>query len=1053
MKKSLDFSIRYGKADGWMLKLCLLCLICLGGSNISLQAKTEGNEAVKMLEETSQQQKEILLRGSVKDKDGFPLPGATIQVKGTSQGTTTDADGEYYIMVKGVEKPVLVFTFIGMQTQEITFQKGKHRIEVVLEESTQTLQETVVTGIYTRNIESFTGAVKTFTGEELKLIGPQNVLKSLSALDPSVILTENNLQGSNPNAKMDIAINGKMTVTDLGQEYETDPNQPLFILDGFESTLQAIQDLNMDRVECISILKDAASTAIYGSKAANGVIVVETKKPQAGKLRVNYNGSLTFAWADLSDYNLMNAAQKLEFEKLAGAYKTPNGNGYVNLGPDGEIIAESMMAEYYDKLRRVKEGYDTYWMNEPLRNACSQAHSLYLDGGDTAFRYGVGLSYNKNMGVMKGSDRNVFNGNITLTYRIKNLSFNSQTSIGNTDSNNETVTFSRFSRMNPFFDKRTANGEIPRYAYRFASASESGYSYVYNPLWDMNQNSFNKSNIHNFSENFQIEWTILPSLRLRGNLQYSLSKTLTEAFTSPEETTQYQLKANQKGRYSNTSTTSNNYNGRLNLTYGKNFGKNTINAVGGMQFSENHSKNYGFIAQGYQNDKYWNPAFSMGYAEGSKPSSKDNKSRSVSYYANFNYTYDMRYLLDFNYTTNGSSQFGINDPFTTTWSVGLGWNIHKEKWFVDSKNFNYLKLRASYGNPGNQNFDAKLAGSIYGYDTSDANLFGLAALVNRWGNKDLEWQKTQTYNVGLNAQFFQSRLNITFDYQYRTNDPMLVTISLPPSTGTLSTPINVGATKNQSITANITAYIFKKRDLNWYISTNINHNKSEYYNIGNTLEALNEAGRASSSLLRMYDGASATGLFVVRSAGIDPATGNEIFIKKDGTYTYEFNQNDEVLFGDSNPDIQGSINSSLTWKDFSFGASFSYRMGGEVQLSTLLNKVENISASALDYNQDVRAFTDRWQKPGDIAKFKRIDDTSSTPMSSRFIATENTLQCSSINIGYRTTRAKFLKTIGATSFNVTAYMNDIFRISTIKEERGLDYPFQRSFSLSFGFGF
>ena len=142
-----------------------------------------------------------------------------------------------------------------------------------------------------------------------------------------------------------------------------------------------------------------------------------------------------------------------------------------------------------------------------------------------------------------------------------------------------------------------------------------------------------------------------------------------------------------------------------------------------------------------------------------------------------------------------------------------------------------------------------------------------------------------------------------------------------------------------------------------------------------------------------------------------------------------------------------------TWKDFSFGASFSYRMGGEVQLSTLLNKVENISASALDYNQDVRAFTDRWQKPGDIAKFKRIDDTSSTPMSSRFIATENTLQCSSINIGYRTTRAKFLKTIGATSFNVTAYMNDIFRISTVKEERGLDYPFQRSFSLSFGFGF
>jgi TonB-dependent SusC/RagA subfamily outer membrane receptor len=289
--------------------------------------------------------KELLIRGSVKDADGFPLPGVTVQIKGTNQGTTTDADGEYYIMVKNVEKPILVFSFIGMETQEVKFQKGKHRIDVVLVESQQEMQEVVVNGIYTRNIESFTGSVATFKGDDLKLIGPQNVLRSLSALDPSIIITENNLQGSNPNAKLDITINGKMSIVDLEQEYETDPNQPLFILDGFETTLQTISDLNMDRVESISILKDAASTAIYGSKAANGVIVVETKKPQAGKLRVNYNGSLSVAWADLSDYNLMNSAQKLEFEKLSGVYKTTNGNGYVNLDQNGEVIGASMMAD------------------------------------------------------------------------------------------------------------------------------------------------------------------------------------------------------------------------------------------------------------------------------------------------------------------------------------------------------------------------------------------------------------------------------------------------------------------------------------------------------------------------------------------------------------------------------------------------------------------------------------------------------------------------------------------------------------------------------------
>jgi hypothetical protein len=265
--------------------------------------------------------------------------------------------------------------------------------------------------------------------------------------------------------------------------------------------------------------------------------------------------------------------------------------------------------------------------------------------------------------------------------------------------------------------------------------------------------------------------------------------------------------------------------------------------------------------------------------------------------------------------------------------------------------------------------------------------------------------------------------------------------------------MNIGATKNQSISGTLTAYIFKQRDLNWYISANASHYTTEYYNIGDILQKYNEEGRASQTMLRYYDGASTSALYVVRSAGIDPATGNEIFIKKDGTYTYEWNAEDEVLYGDSTPDVQGSINTSLTWKDFSFGASFSYRMGAETQLSTLLNKVENISTDQLKYNQDVRALTERWQKPGDIAKFKRIDDTMGTKMSSRFIATENTLQCSSINIGYRTTRAKFLKAMGATSFNVTAYMNDIFRISTVKEERGLSYPFQRSFSLSFGIGF
>lgn len=998
-----------------------------------------------------QDMKLVTIKGRIRDKNKNPIPGATVLIVGSTRGVASDPEGNFSISAQPTD--VLRVSFIGYDSKTIEI-RGKTFIEVVLEESEEQLEEVVANGIYTRNIESFTGSISTFKGEELKTIGAQNILRSLSALDPSVIITENNLQGSNPNARMDITINGKMSITDLEQEYETDPNQPLFILDGFETTLQTIVDLNMDRVESISILKDASSTAIYGSKAANGVIVIETKKPQPGKLRLNYNGSLTIGWADLSDYNLMNSAQKLEFEKLSGVYKVflTGEMGSVNLDPNGEIISDVGRKEYYEKLKTVKEGLNTYWLNEPLQTAYTHAHNLYIDGGDQAFRYGVGLSYNKNMGVMKNSTRDILNGNITLTYRVDKFSFTNQTTIANTFADNETVAFQKFSRMNPFYMKRTEKGKVAKYVH--ASTGDGvNYSYIWNPLWDMKQNSFRESTNNAFTNNFQMEWHVYRSLRLRGNFSYSLTKQEGETFVSPNETGEAEKDVMKRGSYTKSSSTATSYNGRVNLTYGEMFGRHTLNVAGGVQFTENKNKADAFSAQGYMTDQFSNPNFSVGYTEGSRPQASDTKTRSVSFYSNLNYAYDMRYLADFNFASNGASQFGVNDPFTATWSVGVGWNLHNESFLKNQNVINYLKLRYSYGNPGNQNFDAKLSGNIYGYTTKYVNPFGLSAMINTWGNNDLKWQKTKTHNWGINGTLLGNRLNFAVDYQLRKNKPMLVRIDLPSSTGALSAPMNIGATKNYSISANVTYYLLKQKDMNWYISGNINHNETKYYNVGNVLEKFNEEGRASNSLLRIYDGASISALYTVRSAGIDPATGNEIFIRKDGTYTYEYNIDDEVLYGDSNPDVSGTLNTSFTYKGFSCSVAFSYSLGADIQLSTLLNKVENISEDMLKYNQDARALTARWKKPGDRAKFKRIDDTTPTYMSSRFMETENTLKCTSINLGYRTSTAHFLKYIGASSFSVNAYMNDIFRLSSVKEERGLDYPFQRSVTISLGVSF
>ena len=993
-----------------------------------------------------------IYRGTVVDDQNEPLPGVTVLLDGSKTvGTTTNENGKFQIALDN-PKATFQFSYVGMKTKVVKLNPGKENT-VMLENDSQTLQETVVNGIYTRNIESFTGQVSTFSGDQLKAIAPQGILKSLAILDPSVILTDNMEFGSDPNRLADISINGKMNVQALSQEYETDPNQPLFILDGFESDLRTITDLNMDRVESISVLKDASATAIYGSKAANGVIVVETVKPKAGKLRLSYNGSLQIGWADLSDFNMMNAAEKLEYELLSGVYGQLDSNG--------KPIDEIKRREYMSKMRLVKEGHDTYWLNEPLRTAITQNHNLYMDGGDQAFRYGAGLSYGKTEGVMKGSDREVINGNIQLNYRVDNFNFSNQTSINYSDYQNEVVPFSRYSQMNPFYDKRTEDGEIPKYVYQV-----DGGATIWNPLWDSVQNSYSKGNSVGITDNFQFEWRILQNLRLRGSAQYSMTKTSTEAFTSPNATTEASKAENKRGSWNKTENTNTRWSGRLNATYGVSFGVHTINAVAGAQVSQTTNRTDGYGVIGYLSDQFSNPNFSVGYPEGGKPNSVDNKTRNASFYGNFNYAYAMRYLLDFNLTSSGASQFGIDNPFTTTWSVGVGWNVSNESWFKN-KVVSYLKINASYGNPGNQNYDAKLASSIYNYITNYTNPFGLAAIIDKWGNRGLEWQKTKTYNVGTTMTLFGNRWNLSGNYQVRRTEPQLVSINLPGSTGVTTAPMNVGGTDNRSWSASTTVYIIRKGELNWYVSGNVNHNTTKYMHIGHTLDQYNQAGKDeelgatattgvrtnSSSLMRMYDGASTTGLYVVRSLGIDPATGNELFVRKDGTVTYEWNSDDEILWGDTNPKFTGSMSTSLTWKGFSVAASFTFRSGGDVYLSTLMDKVENIGESSREYNQDRRALTDRWKKPGDIARFKRIDDTTASHKTSRFIATEHTLQCSSISIGYRTVSWPFIRKAGLSSVDIRAYMNDIFRISNIKEERGYNYPFQRSVSMSLGLSF
>ena len=740
----------------------------------------------------------------------------------------------------------------------------------------------------------------------------------------------------------------------------------------------------------------------------------------------------------------MNSSEKLQYEKLAGYYGSLDANG--------NIIDEYYQNLYNQRMLRTKQGIDSYWMNEPLQTGFTQSHNIFAEGGDAAFRYGIGMTYTQTQGVMKNSNRDVLNGNVQLTYRIDKFAFTNQTNITNTDVENPTVSFSDFARTNPFYDKYNEYGEIEQVIEEIKSPT-GGTQYITNPLWDLNQKSYDKNNQLSFTNNFQIEYRPLPELRIRGKLGLIVGRYNSKQFDSPEMSKYLTTDELKRGSYTESNTKSSSYDGSLDVSYGKTFGKHTVNAIGGMQISENNSNLSMFQAIGYSSDLFSNPNFANGYPEGGRPSSSIAKSRTASYYANFNYGYQLRYLVDFNLRTDGSSVYGVNNPFSTTWSLGLGWNIHNEDFFNKNGVLNYLKLRYSIGNPGNANLDAKMANSIYTYYTQYPNMFGLAALISSWGNSGLKWQRTNEHNVGIDIEMFHNRLRLSTDFFIKKTDPLLLSIDFPPSTGISQVPMNIGAMKNIGTTFTGSYIIIRKPDMNWTVNANLRHIRTTYYNIGDLLEKYNEKGRTNQTLTRYYDGASNTALYAVRSAGIDPMTGNEIFIRKDGSYTFKWDSADEVICGDSTPDIEGAFGTSFYWKGFSVNAIFSYRYGGQAFLSTLFNKVENISDVQVKYNQDKRALYDRWQKPGDIAKFKRIDDTSTTNMSSRFIADDNTLELSTVSVGYETTAGKWLQSIGASSFNVRIYGNNLFRLSTIKEERGIDYPFSRRISASVGIRF
>lgn len=1014
------------------------------GKFINITLKTTGGGASRGAMRTC--------TGHVTDaRTNEPVVGAQIRLAGTKPVAITGADGAFSFKCPAGRHKVRV-SCMGMKTLEV---EVKPVMDIVMEEDTKMLNDVVVTGIFRKSRESYTGSVSTITSDQLEQFRGANLLGTLKNVDASINFSIDNLNGSNPNNIPTINIRGNsslpMSVEAFNQGVKNNPNTPLVIMDGFEISLTKLMDYNDEEIASINILKDAAATAIYGSRGANGVIVVVSKQPEPGKLRVNVQAGVQLEIPDLGSYHLLNAADKLKLEKMAGLY-----DFRTDIDDNDLAYKEAYNKRYKD----VMSGVNTNWLVKPLRVGVGERYDLSLEGGSNEFRWTADVLYNNVSGAMKGSGRKTLNGSITLLYTYKNLTFRNYSSIGlNHSTESPYGSFSTYADQQPYNAPYDKDGNLRKLFDPFVKNAIAPE----NPLYNATRGSFDKSRYQELINNFAIDWDILPGLTLRGQLGISGTDNYSDWFRSPEDTyytngsTQYQTGDGflRRGlyRYGYGKTTT--WNAGLTLSYNKVF-KDVHSLYVGVNWQALSSNTDGFniALEGFSNEDLSNIGNARQYAQDEKPSGSNSKSRQFGVTGNVNYTYNNRYYLDLSYRMDGNSSYGSNKKYAPFWSAGLGWNVHQERFLHRARFINMLRLKTSYGQTGAASGAAETdAYTWYRYATDNRYMNWTGAVLGGLGNPDLTWQTTKEFNVGTEFSLFDNRLRGTFDVYVKKTDNLLSSINIPLAMGFPSYRANVGKVANRGWEAFLQGYIVRdyRRRINLLVGVQLVYNRNRIVHLSQTIRdqtnayMLSDATDEDASGVQnlFYEGRPQNAIYAVRSLGIDPSTGQEVFLDKDGKVTDTWKASDKVYLGSAEPLYRGNSNLMFQWGDFTLNASFGFYWGGKTYNSTLRDRVEVSLSDIQNKNVDERVLSARWYKAGDEVFFKKLDDNRSKA-TSRYVMDDNVLELQNVSLQYKL-KNKFLQRhflLDSAIFSI--YMNSLFHWGSVRMERGLSYPYARN---------
>lgn len=895
--------------------------------------------------------------GVVSDNNNLPVFGATVFVKRTSIVAFSDMNGRY--VLNGLsETDTLSVQMMGYQSIDIPI---NHRavLDIQLYEETLNLSEVVVVGYNTVRRGQITGSIETVKAERLSDQTSATLEDRLQGKVAGLLISSGS--GSPGTEDFSIRIRGAGSINAS--------NTPLYIMDGTMVPAAEFAALNPEDIEDVQILKDASATAIYGSRGANGVIVLTTKKGKRGRAQISYNLKIGFQKERDSRIEMMNSAEMLEYEKIC-VKQNPKSTAFPMMkwlriedaianGTATSSEIDQWESQGYGILNAARNT-DTNWLDLMTQNGLSQEHSVTISGGDDNTRFFVSGSYLDQSGILIGSDFSRYSGRLNLSHKLnKFFSFGVNASAGISKQLQKADGGTRNSYQNAWFTTILA------------------YPY-YDETWNSKDNPTLLTQYLQRDDNMirlvgsayiQMQFSEWLSFKSNFGINHSGSKGL---FTIHRD---HPTQAALKGTMTQSTSDRDSYTWTNTLNFMKTFNnRHDISGVAGYEIYDNKSYSFSQTAYDIDPDMMDTPA-----GIGDKTGASDNRpnidgsktrQRLMSMFTQWNYGYDNRYIASASLRYDESSKFQGKNKGAAFYSVGMAWNIHNEAFMKSFKKLDQLKLRASFGTTGNQDGIGNFV-TYAGYDkASYAGTSGY--VVGTIGNPDLRWEKSAQFSIGVDMAMYNGRLKAIVDYYRKDTRDLIMSKSISRTSGFRSITTNAGSVRNSGIEVTIEGSPIQTKNFSWTIGGNFTYNKNQMTDLGTWA---NEEGEYRSGST-MYALGEPLGTWARREwGGIDPQTGNVLFVAADGSLTpYSADAPYATKWSTYNPPYFGGWYTNIRYKGFAINAQFNFALGNYI-MDGNKNYIDNHNFNG---NKPKYLLT-MWQEPGDITTIARFNPSIGTP--------------------------------------------------------------------------